>query len=153
MISNLVAKCVTNQSINRSQEFRNAGFVVVETEEQEWLTADRHKQGHMHWTEEEIHVENICGQEHEDKEEEDDEEMADEPAIHFHCDAVTFLAASTNRRWSNVFPTPTSFTANKPWSKCLKQMCINCVDSNWINSNDVIDKLLLMVIHSWMIEV
>ena len=42
----------------------------------------------MHWTEEEIHwtVENICGQEHEDKEEDDDKEMADEPAISYQPD-------------------------------------------------------------------
>ena len=51
----------------------------------------------------------ISGQEDEN-EKKNDKGMADETAISFHSDAVTFLAASTNKHWSSVCPSPTLFS-------------------------------------------
>ena len=81
------------QKINWLEEFKDAGFLVIEAEAQEVLTAGRHEEGYHTLTEEEV-VETIYGLEHED-EEKDGEEMAERLAVSFDCDAAMFVAART----------------------------------------------------------
>ena len=105
--------CVWNaQMINCSEERR-----LRCAEAQEWLTAGRHEQGRNALSD----VETICGLEHEDKEE--DNEETNQQSLFIVTPIVMFLTTSTKRHWSGVCPTCicTLLTAeSKPWSKCLK---------------------------------